>query len=791
MMPFYHGIVAFVSGWMRILSGIDSTPPGTEVKKLDGGAYVPAFLQHFFPGRYRVEVRSISDDDFEGHTSDPPVVGPLKRGEALRFSTASDQYSVRIKDCNDWLEAFAVIGLLVGNSKKMTKRLVELVRLASAWLHLPNGDLKVEVIDHSYPECYVDGISAISQSLAVRCIKSNDHASSKWRRREIRKIKSGETACVIFRMLTPDGLIKGNALVLPDRMMNGMDVRTFAPNIKGEIRTTGWQWVTIEPTYGAIPVKSDDLTHSIYRGVNGLYDDATLMESLKGMLAAFFDDLKEGKQSAWMEKLANEPDSLHDVAAREKYSPERGLVACIQHAVADLARVGVPLTASQTLMFMGVNGLSRQLLDRSLFSNTGIGEVWRKKSRHWFPVPWAYAAHIYTQEVLSLFGFDMPGGDAGFYHEATHSFVVPGYFFQKNMVNHGGPDLDDTIKVHIRMVAYPDGAIRKMAFILRNPNDFGEWSMIPVEEDGPVFHTYGEIPTVSMEQLVSKVPQFSDLRAKLTIGVLPCIANKATLGTQFSLADEERFRNAVESFPAGVGGTVIPKMIWYAVRQRELRTLVASNEDIIDALQQGQAGTADIELIQEWISNVFAHLGKHTGMQLDAFWFHTRLPGALKKSGWTPAPLQDSTWIRLHREREAVAGRALDQMAGWLNSQIVMPDAMASLNFSENELLQGEQEVRALLGAKRQVAAMNAGESFASIMVAKLNAGDAANGEEAVDRKILRMAVASIRLKKADRRSNYDQWLYQFDPRLDSQPVDWLVRALTRTQDGTYNWHRP
>jgi hypothetical protein len=130
-------------------------------------------------------------------------------------------------------------------------------------------------------------------------------------------------------------------------------------------------------------------------------------------------------------------------------------------------------------------------------------------------------------------------------------------------------------------------------------------------------------------------------------------------------------------------------------------------------------------------------------------------------------------------------------MAGWLNSQIVMPDAMASLNFSENELLQGEQEVRALLGAKRQVAAMNAGESFASIMVAKLNAGDAANGEEAVDRKILRMAVASIRLKKADRRSNYDQWLYQFDPRLDSQPVDWLVRALTRTQDGTYNWHRP
>lgn len=790
-MPFYHGIVALVSGWIRILSGIDSTPPGTEVKKLDGGAYVPAFLQNFFPGKYRVEVRSISDDDFDGYSSEPPVVGGLRRGEALRFSTASDQYSVRIKDCKDWLDVFAGIGLLVGNSKKMTKRLVELVRLASAWLYLPDGDLKVEVIQHSYPECYVDGISAISQSLAIRCIRSNRYASDTWRRREIRKIKQGKTVCVIFRMLTADGLIKGNALVLPDTMMKGVDVRTFAPNIKSEIATTGWQWVTIEPTYGAIPVKSDDLSHAIYRTVAGLYDDATLTESLKGMLAAFFSDMKEGKQSAWMEELANSPDVLHDEAAAKRYSAERGLIACIQHAVADLAKVGMPLTASQTLMFMGANGLSNQLLDRGLFSKANLGEVWRNKSRHWFPVPHAYAAHIYTQEVLSLFGYDMPGGQTGFYHEATHSFVVPGEFFQANLANHGGPDLDDTVKVHERNIVLHDGSTKKMAFILRNPNDFGEWSMIDIDESGPVFHTYGDMPTVRLEELVSKVPQFSTLRHKLTIGQLPCIASKATLGSQFSLADEERFRNAVESFPAGVGGTVIPKMIWYAVRGRELRTLVASNEDIIDALQQGQAGTKDIELIQEWIDQVFSHLGNKLGMELDAFWFHTRLPKAVKKKGWKSAPIQNSSWVKLHREREAIAARALSEMAGWLNSQIAMPDAMALLDFSEDELLQGEQEVLALLNMKRQHATAGTGESFASVMVAKLTSGDATNGEQAVDRKILRMAVAAIRLKKADRRSNYDQWLYQFDPRLDSQPVDWLVRALTRTQDGTYQWYRP
>lgn len=776
-MSFFHGIIAFTTGWIRVLTGVELRPGTSVVEEFQGGAYVPAFMERFFSGKYRIEVRSIHSKKFQGIKSASPTTSEEYTAEAIRWSTSSDQYSVRIKGSTGWLSAFKEIGLIIQNSKKMSKRLVELVRLTSAWLYDPNGKLKVQVIDHSYPECFVDGISAITRQLAIRCVLSNKTATRRWRAIQIWKIRTGETSCVIFRMLTPQGLIKGNALVLPKKMMNGMDVRTFAPNIKGEIRTSGWQWITIEPTYGAIPVKSDDLSHAIYRRVHGLYDDNSLMSSMKGMLSQFSKDLKDGKRTDWLNKLAGAADHiLHDEDATERYVAERGLVARIQLAVAQLASVGIPLNASQTLMFLSVNGLKKQLL-----GDNKPGMVWTDKTRHWFPVPWAYAAHIYTVEVLQLFGFNLQDTGYGFYHEPTHGFVVPGKFFQENLANHGGPDLDDTVKVHVRKFRMADGRIRKMAFILRNPNDFGEWSVIPIRGNGPVFHTYGEVPTVSMDELEFNVPQFSKLRDSLNIGSLPCIINKAQLSDEFSLADEERVRMASLAFPAGVGGTVIPKMLWYANTNDILRDLVAPNEDIIDALQQGQAGPADVVLIQEWIDSTFDQLGEKLDFTLDAFWYESRLPRVLK-AGWHPGIQDDSTWVSLHKQREVLVTAALKEMTNWLNSQVIMPDVLRNIRFTEQELRDAPDELYSLSQKRRT------STGWVTQFSSMLQKADETRGEEYTDRKIVRLAYWSIKAKEMEPRSNHDQWLYSFTAVDEPQPYEWLVRALTRIQDGTYNW---
>lgn len=788
-MPYFHGIVLFAGKWFRLLTNVKHTP-GTSVKEsFEGGPYKPAFLDHFFAGGYRVEVRKIHGRKFDGIKSAPAsITRKLDSGEVLRFSNASDQYTIRIKGSNGWLSAFNEVGLLISNSKKMPKRLTELVRLSCMWLFRSEGNaLKMEVIDHvalGMPDEYVDGATAISRGVAIQCVKSNTSASRSWKARMIWRIISGELTVVQIRMICKEGLLKGNALILPKRMMNGFDLRTFAPNIKPEVRSTGWQWLTLEPSYGAIPVKSDDLTHAIYRNVKGLYDDDTLLSCLEESLKQFKADLMDGKRSEWMEKLADNADEILHEDAEEKFTKDRGLVARIQLAVAQLSKLGVPLNASQTLMYLSVGGLRNQLL-----GDKASGMVWTDKTRHWFPVPWAYAAHIYTKEVLEVFGFEMPNHARGFFHKETHSFVVPGAFFKKNFSNHGGPDLDDTVKVHIRRILLSNGRTQMMGFILRNPNDFGEWSMIPIDRIGPVFHKYGQQPPlVDLQELNTNVPQFSKLRRQLNIGSLPAIITPRQRGDVFSLEDEETVRLASQMFPAGVGGTVIPKMIWYAQFGTYITDLVASNEDIIDVLQQGQAGSDDVTLIKNWVDKTFVKMGEQLNFTMSPFWYYTRLPVAIKEEmGWsTPDDIDSCSWVRLHRTREYLVRQYLKEMTDWLNTNVVMPEVLTNITWTSEEIQKAPGELDSLIKAYKL--SRGSSESWAETFVSMLKESDEKFGEERTDRKVLRLAHQAIVRKGLLPSANHDQWLYSFTAKDEVLPYTYYVRALKRLQNGTYNW---
>jgi len=776
-MPFFHGIILRAGAWLRVITGTDLLGNDVVEESFEGGPYVPAFLQYFFPGQYRVEVRKIHTKSFKKKSSSAYLVNPNVSGEVLRFSNSADQYTIRMKgDKGGWLTAFKQIGLIIGNSRKMSKRLIELVRLACAWSYRPaEAPYAIDYIDYDGPETDIDGISAISVDVFLECISSNKHASRQWRRRMKQNVLNGKIVVVSLRILTPEGEIKGNALVLPNWMMDGYDVRTFWPNVKSEIKTDGWYWMTVEPSYGAIPVKSDDLTHSIYRGVNGLYDDETMLGSLKSMLTQFLEDLKSGKRSEWMETLANDNNGeiLHEDAF-DRFAKNRGLAGRIQLTVAQLSALGVPLTASQTLMFLSVNGLRKQVL-----GDYKQGEVWKHKDRHWFPVPWAYAAHIMTQEALRVFGFHIPDTDRGFYHPDTHCFVVPGDYFAENFENHGGYDLDDTIKVHVRHVVMPDGETKLMGILLRNPNDFGEWSMIELDSIGPVYHQYGDgPPVVNYQELVSKVPQWTDLKSRLNIGELPAIANPPQIGDVFSPEDERRVREASAMFPAGVGGTVIPKMIWYAVTGKPIKNLCAPNEDIIDVLQQGQGSGADMAVIENWISSTMMSL-KRKHPELDAFWWNTRLPASYKAEGWGCKPVEDSSWVKLHLAREAKTRKAIDIMMNWLNANVTMPQALSNISWTEEELANMNGELSNI----QRIRAMNKSDwvnHFSQMLVRS----DENKGEEYTDRKILRLAYASLMAKQANPRANHDQWLYTLSKN-EVQPVDWYVRALSRLEGNT------
>lgn len=784
----FHGIVNRGDGWFRVITSLKLHEKDNVLEEFTGGPYWPAFLEHFFPDRYRVEVRKMHDKSLNGVKSAEPKYELMPTAqEVLRWSTATDQYSLRIKDAavknnTTWLHELEGIGLIVGNSKKMSKRLLELVRLSCAAMFIPKNQLKVEEIDHislGYVDSDVDGISAISTSLVVKCILANPMATEEWVQEQIEKIYSGETTVVQLRVLTANGLIKGNALILPDIMMNGYDIRTFGPNVKSEIRTTGWNWITVEPSYSILPIKSDDLTHAIYQDVNGLYTGDNLMKPLENMLDNAFEDLKNGKRSKWMTRLVDNAEIVvrsDSSSYEDQFRTPKSTLKMVQKAIARLDKLGIPFESSQSLRYLTVNGISMQLLG----TETGVvGNVWRQKNKHWMPVEWGYTAHIITQEVLEIFGFKTTKGHWGYYHEKTHCFVVPGSYFARNLMNHGGPDLDDTVKIHVRMVDFGDRQ-QLMAIILRNPNDFGEWSMIPIRTHGPVFHNYtDQPPVVSYQELVSKVPQMTTLSAMnaITYGQLPGSQN-LVIGKQYSISDETRCRLAALNFPGGVGGSVLPKMMWYALNKSYIPYCIATNEEIIDALQQGLATPSDVLLIKSWaektIEDLLASNGKN-GTKMDMFWMATRLPEKYAQDIEVTS-IEDSEWCQLHIQREVLVRTKVSVMLDHVNQTIVMPDVLAELNFTEEEIKTASDDVDKM---NSKCALMPTAE-WVEYVCGLFDRVDQ-NPEKGIDymnRKILAMAYCSILRKQQHMKANHDRWLYSFSWKSHRQPTDWLIRAL-------------
>lgn len=791
----FHGITKRGKGWLRVLTSTPLLEDEEVLEQFEGGPYWPAFLETFFPGKYRVEVRKISTKRLGNiPSSEPKAELYLSPNEVIRWSNATDQYTVLINDApvNDggdtWLEALDHIGLVVGNSKKMSKRLTELVRLASAWHYSPAGNINIEVIDHlhlGYLDEHVDGISAISQSFAIKCIVGNHLASTEWVDRQISRILNGQTTVVQLRVLTKDGLIKGNALVLPDKMMKGKDIRTFKPNIKTEIKTIGWQFVTIEPSYSTIPVKSDDLTHAIYQNVNGMYTHQDLLDCLNASLNEEEIRLTNGERSTAMTALVDNADKIirsDSSNDEDEFREQRSSLQMVQEAIRDLSSLGVPFEATQHLRFLTVNGIATQYLGVGHRKN--VGEVWRDKGKHWMPVEWSYTTHIMTQEVLEIFGFSKPYREGGYYHSKTHCFVVPGKFFIENMANHGGPDLDDSIKVHVRLVRMPDHSIKLMAILLRNPNDFGEWSMIPIKAYGPVFHRYSAMPpVVDYKELVKHVPQSTTLAKTGLVkpGELPGMKT-LSIGERFSLVDEGRNRLAAMAFPGGVGSSVLPKMMYYALNATYIPNPVATNEEIIDALQQGLATAMDVQLIKRWALRTFNEiLAEHgrNGTAMDLFWMQTRLPKRYAE-GIEATTVDESPWCQAHILREMSVRTKFAQMCEYLNTSMVEPEIIMNIQFTEEELLKA-QDLHTKLTSKQRV--MTADE-WSTYMVDLFTRTDAAEekGIEYTNRIVLMLAYQSYVAKRQYRNQSHDQWLFTFSTKRDRQIVDWYIRALKSIQ---------
>ena len=787
----FHGIIHRGDGWFRLLTSLELNEADKVLEEFSGGPYWPAFLEHFFPEKYRVEVRKMDTTWVNKvRSQEPKSSSKLAEGEVLRWSNSTNQYVLRIKGATPnegqdtlWLSSLNDIGLILGNSKKMSKRLAEIVRLTPMWTFDDKNTVKWEVIDHIARGCTdsdVDGISAVGQDFVIRSILNNHIATEEWKADQISKVLSGDITVVQLRVMTYKGLIKGNALVLPDEMMKGFDIRTFEPNIKTEVKTNGWLFATIEPSYGAIPIKSDDLTNAIYQNVSGMYTKQDNIECLENALAQTKEDLRNGRLSSYMTALVDNNEAIHrsdESEEEDQFRRGKSTLHMMQSAIRDLTELGIPFESTQTLRFLAANGVSMQFLSSNP-KYKSVGNTWRDKSKHWFPVAWGYSAHVMTYEALSLFGFSLTKKPWGFYHKQTHCFVVPGEYFAKHHVNHGGDDLDDTWKIHVRRVKMPNGEVSLMAVILRNPNDFGEWSMIPIVKYGPVFHNYtDQPPMVEYNDLFSKVPQVSYLLSKqhMKPGTLPTVSN---LNAQYSLADEGRSRLATLALPGGTGAATLPKIMWYALMQTWIDNPVASNEEIIDILEQGGGNAQSIKMISDWVKKTYIELIKTNGLngtKMDLFWMATRLPKIYAEK-IESTTVEESEWCQMHVEREMLVRTAVAEMVEYLNETLVEPEVLMNIEWDADEMLKIAKEFTKL-NDKYRVSTPKDWVPYLCGLFKKLDENPE-KGESYTNRKVLALAYHAYVMKRQYPKANHDQWLYTFSATSDCQPIDWLIRAL-------------
>jgi len=778
--------------YMRIITNYNNGLEDFEIKP--NGSYSFAFLDHFFGDvAYRVHVMPLfvgGEPNTDLFTEDD-----VTDNVVIRWSNADKQYTISIADNIGWLDKLNQIGLVVRNSKKMAKRLQELVRHTAAYKHFDT--LKIEVMDPAVlgvDEKFVDGISAISRSFAIDLYINNKNASDAFVEEKIKAIENGRITVVSLRVLTPSGLIKGNAIIMPDKMMNGYDIRTFTPNVKAELSTNGWYWATIEPQFSRSPLKTDDLTMAIYHGVKGIVDPQLLIDTLKVVVADQADKTINGDPNDWIRQVRQYAQLDKDDLNAESFT----LTKTVDKLADRLEEIGLTIESSQLLMYLKALNFGQMygIVDKNA-QFVEKGEAFLQDNGTWMPVPYAFRAHIMTREVLEIFGFKFKNKVyEGFYHEESHCFVVPGEFFVANYKNHGGPDLDDTINVMIRQFVTNDGANSLCAFLLRNPNDFAEWSEIPVspKQLEYCYHKIGDIPTVSWEDLNARVPKLTDLLANNEITYqYPALpgASSLVLNTIYDISDEKRNRQTSLLMPGGTGATVLPKIIYYAIIGKFIPEQLTSNEQLIDAVQQGIATPDDIELIRAASEQIYADvklaLTRNECALIDSYWAETRITYPANKQhkfwgkGYSYAlDRKDSMFIQLFNEREEIVRSAFAELNEWANN----PHAPSKLmNMADPGYKRAAIEFNKIMALYHAATAKDTGgkvKNWAGEFVKILENSDRTKGEEYTDRKILRLWRHAFEMKRVKPKANWDKWIFVVDTTLDKLPIDWLIRAYKR-----------
>lgn len=480
------------------------------------GRYTRAFLNCVF-GENKYTVRTFQLGELSDSIGMEAALNAVNDPN-LSFAYMSDVKltCVWLHEYPGWLKFCEPLGIKIKPSPKIAKRLTVMTR--TAYLHKysdisevhfgahPNperinirsvepdefSDYDVgEVIDgrtvtESDAEKFLDGANVISRELVeqmmsvgtevVEKIFSRTGRNINPHDREIYNNAIDESGSVSLRITTPNGLIKGDALISTREKMGGYDVLYCTENIKKELRTEQFVFFLAEPHPGhrrhvfspdekaPPPVWSDDQSMS-WLG-DWLYPHSQLKFALKDFADRGEKELIENQYPSFFTSIGKLDDpysTIQQFQAQaiiwERHGPGR-------------AKGG-----------KNARGTS---LDQSIFLQERISQGlinMLSKKRRW-PIICAAYVHVATDSWLHMAGYSdadnhpWPGAEpitprgTAWIHEETGRIIYNDLDFADLYERHGGWDLDDSVRVHYR--TYQG---RKVLVIVRSPNSWGEYDI--------------------------------------------------------------------------------------------------------------------------------------------------------------------------------------------------------------------------------------------------------------------------------------------------------------------------
>lgn len=575
---------------------MDNVPQvGEEIKT---GDWIPALIVNRLPANQAMIVKFRSFDQ--------DVEEILDEGNFCWLDASGITAIEIVGREGDWDAAAEVLGFVVHNGPKLSKRLKEWVRITRYYTASRARLLVLETSEHVPDEKYVDGITYVSRSFADKM--------------DIPHWMNRGNGRYVFN----EGLIKGDFIIVNNTQMRktwgNYDIVTFDVNVKDEFNTTGWTFCTFNPYHAHNQAMFDVQSASWLR--EWLYPLDLMKDTITRVVDDALQNLRDGNWPSWMMLAEDAHTDDGGLAMSEEMASEafhRHYLRWQMHG----------MKPEQSVSIMGMAAYTFISRMRAKYDIRDAQGNWRPQM--WIPLPWAFYGHVMTHEALQLAGFTIPNHlrDKLFFHAKTGSVSIPGVEFADTFEAHGTWDLDDSAKFFLRRVS---GTDRIVAVIVRSPNSDGEYSIHEIHniDELPLYHTYGEIPEIDLDDAPKRI---EEVLANQSIAGMPQPPRSKSM---VYTAQDARDMYAVQQQNPGIGSVANAMMVYYNTFKQSPRVAPATMGDMVDCVQQ-TPHEEGFELITEFTKRLWASIMKKN--MVDEYMAISRMPRRLRNKvttykGW-------------------------------------------------------------------------------------------------------------------------------------------------------------